>query len=282
MLCANVPSLDKVKYPVLATPKLDGVRFLKIDGHALYRSFKPIANNYIRAFIENSFPDGVDGEICGFTGGFNEISARVRKVTGIPMFRVCIFDYIKDSLNKPYEKRMEDLASININGTKLLPWLVKSKEELEERVKLYLDSGYEGTVIRDPLGVYKCGRSTFNEGGMLRIKPRVRAEGVIIGFNERMHNENELKFDNFGRAKRSSHKENQVGTGTLGALRVRDIKTGEEFCLGTGFTEISRITLWRDREKLLGQIVSFEYQQYGTKDKPRQPSFKGIRALEDM
>ena len=43
MLAGKCERPDALNFPVLATPKLDGIRCLKIGGRALTRSFKPIS-----------------------------------------------------------------------------------------------------------------------------------------------------------------------------------------------------------------------------------------------
>ena len=64
-LLASAFDPDKAQFPYLATPKIDGIRFLMIDGQAVSRSFKPIRNRYIQERLE-CLPDGIDGEItCG-------------------------------------------------------------------------------------------------------------------------------------------------------------------------------------------------------------------------
>ena len=52
--------LDKVSYPVLATPKYDGIRALRIDGHLVSRTFKPIPNDHMRTTCENDLPENLD------------------------------------------------------------------------------------------------------------------------------------------------------------------------------------------------------------------------------
>mgnify|MGYP006263262291 CR=1 FL=1 len=47
MLAGTLESLADVRYPVYATPKIDGIRCIKVGGRALTRTFKPIPNVYI-------------------------------------------------------------------------------------------------------------------------------------------------------------------------------------------------------------------------------------------
>jgi hypothetical protein len=70
-------------FPVLATPKLDGIRCLKLGGKALTRSFKPISNRFVREWIEANLPDGVDGELMLRDGTFSETTSAIGRRDGI-------------------------------------------------------------------------------------------------------------------------------------------------------------------------------------------------------
>jgi DNA ligase-1 len=106
-------------------------------------------------------------------------------------------------------------------------------------------------------------------------------EAEIIGYEEKMHNANPATKDAFGRTERSSHQENLVPTGTLGALLVRSDEFTNEFSIGSGFTDELRADLWKRRNQLKGKLVKFKYQPYGVKDVPRFPVFIGIRDPRD-
>ena len=60
MLAGKCERPNCLRFPVLATPKLDGIRCLKINSRALTRSFKPVSNQFTRRWIEGNLPDGVD------------------------------------------------------------------------------------------------------------------------------------------------------------------------------------------------------------------------------
>jgi DNA ligase-1 len=139
-------------------------------------------------------------------------------------------------------------------------------------------------MIRDPRGKYKVGRSTTNEGGLLKMKQWKDAEGRIVGFEEQMHNANELTTDNLGYAERSSHQANKVPMGTMGALIVEGINDfkGIQFNVGTGFTAAERQHIWDNRPTFLNQIEKYKYRPIGVKDKPRHPTHVGFRLPEDM
>jgi DNA ligase-1 len=96
-----------------------------------------------------------------------------------------------------------------------------------------------------------------------------------------MHNANEAKMDNLGYTERSSHQANLVPMDTLGALEVVDTKSGVAFNIGTGFTFQDRNEIWKNRNKYLNMLVTYEYLPVGVKDKPRHPAFLGFRMVDD-
>nr|WP_274610607.1 hypothetical protein [Rhodoferax fermentans] len=66
----------------------------------------------------------------------------------------------------------------------------------------------------------------------------------------------------------------------MGALHVRDVKSGIDFHIGTGFTAEDRAALWA--KPPIGKIVSYNHFPIGRVDRPRHPSFKGFRDARDM
>jgi DNA ligase-1 len=286
ILAAKKPVFENIKFPVLATPKIDGIRCIKVNGQALSRSFKPIPNHHIRNWIEANCPDGFDGEIlCG--DGFNDVQSMVMGREGTPNFTYLVFDYVKDSLIKPYVDRINDLLAYvprsNENLKYLNPEVANNLEELKEIMARHLAEGHEGTMIRDPGSPYKCGRASLKEGYLTAIKYFEDGEAEVIGFEELMHNENEQTKDAFGHSERSSKKENMVAGNTLGALLVRRAD-GVEFKIGTGqgLTAALRKEIWDNKDKYLGKLAHYRSQPHGVKDKPRIPVWHGFRSKEDV
>ena len=291
MLAGKCKDKSKIKYPVLVTPKLDGIRCLKLNSHAVSRSFKPIPNQFIREAIESEFPENVDGEIMipgvafGAATGII-MSGKNAKPTDADTFQFWVFDILSPGcgLNTPYHERMVFLKELPTTPhmVKILPVWIHNEGELSIFEEQCLADGYEGAMIRGPNGPYKCGRSTEKEGYLLKIKRFEDSEAQIIGFVEKMHNTNEATQDAFGHTERSSHKDGMVNAGTLGALKVRDMNTNVEFEIGTGLHDALRKEIWGNRYGYLGKIVKYKHQPYGAKDLPRFPVFLGIRSIDDI
>lgn len=291
MLASKLEDLTLIKYPVLCTPKLDGIRCLKIDGKAVSRTFKPIANHYCRQMVEKYFPDGVDGELM-VEGNFQAVSSAVMTEDGEPNITYYIFDYVTTSLNEPYKDRVQKLNLLLAQllckevPKKLfymvLPITIKNEKELLEFEKDCLEKGFEGVILRDPNGSYKCGRSTPKEGYLLKLKRFEDVEAVIIDTEERFHNANEAEKDAFGKTKRSTHQANQIPTDSLGALVVKSKEFKSQYKVGSGFTEEQRKYFWLRRREMVGKIIKVKYQPVGVMDVPRFPTFIGFRDKRDI
>ena len=145
-----------------------------------------------------------------------------------------------------------------------------------------LERGAEGVMVRSYEGKYKQGRSTEKEGILGKLKRFADAEYEVIGYVERMENQNEKTTDALGHSKRSSHQENKVGRGDLGAIVCRT-GDGLEFNCGTGFNDDDRAKLWAIRDTgLIGRFAKIKSFLIGVKDLPRFPVFLGFRDDADM
>jgi len=158
--------------------------------------------------------------------------------------------------------------------------LVASQAEAESKLQQFIDEGYEGGILRSFKGKYKQGRSTLKEGYLLKLKRFLDDEAVVIGFEERMQNNNVKEVDERGYSKRSSKKAGLVGADTLGSLIVQ--WNGVTFNVGSGFDDAQRKEVWQNKDKYLGKLVTFKYQELTEYNIPRFPTFKGFRSEDDV
>ena len=276
--------LTKVVFPVYVSAKLDGIRCVCFDGVAYSRSLKPIRNKYIQSkFSEYSkHLNGFDGELIvgdpTASNVFQQSSSGVMSEHGEPDFQFHIFDKVRsntyelDYLQIP----MPYLPFVNV-VTQLPCGNMESLMHIENQ---YVNEGYEGVMLRNPKAPYKFGRSTVNEGFLLKVKRFADAEFKVVGFEERNHNANAATTNALGHTERSSHKGNLVGRGDLGSLLVQYANT--TLSVGSGFNDDQRTEIWNNQPKYLGQFAKVKYQSSGMKDLPRFPIFVGWRDQKDM
>lgn len=283
-MLAGKADLDNIRFPVVASPKLDGVRVIVCDGVVYSRNFKRIPNDWCQTLFGRKECEGFDGElIVGDVTSdtvFQATTSGVMTGAGKPDVVFHVFDdtSVDDSFENRYHQ-LDERIKKKCRGIKvaLVPHrLINNIKALMDFEEKCVAQGYEGIMIRDPQGKYKHGRSTTKEGGLLKIKRFEDDEAVVIGVEELMTNNNEQELDNLGHKVRSSKKEGMVPAGKLGALIVKH-KTFGEFKIGSGFTEETRIKLWHERDELKGRLAKFKYQPSGVKDKPRFPVFLGFR-----
>jgi DNA ligase 1 len=306
--------LSSLRYPLLASEKIDGWRCLIADAEwardnipcepkhheyfaaarhaiALSASLKPISNWWVQRQLDSPELVGCDGELIA-SDRFNETSSAFASHGGEPSFAFHIFDLF-DRSNDPFESRLLALKN------KALPWAIDSVEfrkhphfqimsaaHLTEYLEEQLPAGAEGAVTRDPRGLYKFGRATEKQQWLLKVKPFVDAEAIVIGTEELLHNLNDPEVSQLGLQRRSHHQAGKVPSGKLGALICRKLvkpaesgtEHGGEFKIGTGFDDAQRHLLWAQRDELFGRIVKYKSMQRGVLEAPRHPVFLGFRA----
>ena len=123
--------------------------------------------------------------------------------------------------------------------------------ELFRFVNHFIGLGYEGIMLRNSDGSYKRKRSP----DLLKWKPQGEDDYKIVGYTEEVSIEGEPKD-------------------SLGALTcIGDEEDGEPFNVGTGpcLTRDARISLWRDKEQLIGKRAVVKYQHLTKYGVPRFP-----------
>lgn len=268
--------------------KLDGIRCIIINGVAMSRKLIPIPNKHVQQIIGNRPElEGYDGElICGPANApdvYTRTYSATMAVEGVSDVGFHVFDHITNPLDE-YHQRYNQVRGHRW-VTKMEQHPVQSEQDVLELERYYLEMGYEGVMLRafrGPNSFYKYGRSTPKECTLLKLKRFTDAEATIIGFQEQMRNDNEAVKDELGHTKRSSHAENKVGKGTLGALVCCDIESRAEFNIGTGFDDETKQDLWDRQAELMGHIVKYKSFKLGVKDAPRFPVYLGLRSPIDM
>lgn len=284
-----------LKYPLLASPKLDGVRCVIQGGVALSRTLKPIPNKHIQAVL-GQLPEveGLDGElIVGEPTApdcYRATMSAVMSVEGTPAFKLYAFD-LHGTCGQFVARlsHLQRLCNTHKASTKkfvvpLAHHQVTCEVGLAKYEQQMVQLGYEGIILRNPTAYYKFGRSTLKEQGMLKLKRFEDGEAVVTGAAELQRNTNTRKLNELGDMRRTSHKAGKVAGGMLGALEVRDLVTGVEFEVGYGFTHGERMDIWEQHQRweLVGRVIRYKHLPIGVKDKPRHAGFLGFRDNIDI
>lgn len=246
-------------------PKLDGFRCLFIPSGKSFDAISPNGKklynveHIIRELIDRKIDFVIDGELLG--NNWNE-TAHIVRASKKERDGSSIFLYCFDAINKEefgsrkfktiYATRYKKYTDCLDNLKTII--CIKSKpaidnEHVWEEAKKYLILGYEGAVIKDLNGLYKCGRSQciqrlkFTETLDLKIEDLEEGEGKHIG---------RLGFV----------------VCNLNGVLIR---------VGTGFSDEERKLVWNNKKKYIGMFIEIKYQEKTKDGSLRFPTFVRFR-----
>src|SRR5512139_2545720 len=175
MLAAAAPTeLAGLPYPLLASPKLDGVRATVQGGVVLSRSLKPLPNRFVQARYGRPEFEGLDGElIVGDPTDpqcYTRTTSGVMSLEGEPAVQFCVFDDLTQ-VEWPFLSRLASAQrrARNLPGCAQVEHVHLSGPDLLQAFEEEcVAQGFEGIMLRAPHGIYKEGRSTVKEGLLLK------------------------------------------------------------------------------------------------------------------
>ena len=252
---------------VIVEPKLDGVRVIVIcdvdkDEVKLFsRNGKELSNF---PTINKTFDDMLDqmSESMVFDGevmsdDFQTLMREIHRKSGAKTqdAKLNLFDCLpltefknggSNSVNDAILKRKEMLESFkfhlksNIHLVEYVKMNLSDEDgqkQFADYNKMCIDRGFEGIMVKPVNGVYECKRSTL----WLKVKPFIEVSLTV--------------------------KDTEEGTGRnagkLGALIVEG-KDGGKFIktnVGSGLSDEDREVYWKDKDKLIGQVVEVRADQ---------------------
>lgn len=279
--------LPASRFPVLASPKLDGIRATIQGGVVLSRSLKPIPNAHVQALLGRPELEGLDGELIvgnpAAADAFRASTSAVMSRDGQPTFVFHVFDVFGPG---PFAARLAQATATVTSFAKpyvqIVPHnLIDTLAVLHKLESIAVECGYEGLMIRSPKAPYKQGRSTVNEGYLLKLKRFTDGEGEVLDLIEQHANDNTAFVNELGRTARSTAQDGKRPKGTLGAYVVRNLVTGVVHKVSPGGTLAERQAIWNDGD-VIGKILKFKFFASGGKDKPRFPQALGFRDAADL
>jgi DNA ligase-1 len=312
------PDFKGMRFPVWGFRKVDGVRGCHVTGKFTGRSLEDLANTALVEKFSDPVFEGFDGELtidgyltnrtlpahltapdkpgdkpktlCSLTTGITSRGKLRKGEAELPTNVVWnLFDWLHpDVVDLPYEDRYSRLTQIveqaNPAWVNVLPYVViEDAEQAQAFIDECLALGYEGAIFRDPKAKHKHGRATAKLNDFWRFKPASVKDCIITGFEEAMENQNEATTNALGRTERSSHKENKVGKGMIGAFLATDVATSQPIRLGPGSaTHAQRVEWFNNPDQICGWPAEYVSLDTGIKDAPRQARFLRRREKTDM
>ena len=273
---------DKAVFPALLQPKLDGVRCVFTKNGAFSRTGKEFKNvDHIKETLKPLFKQypyiKLDGELYNhkLKDDFEKIISLVRKTK--PTFehrkeaeklvQYHIYDLLYPFSHPTYEERLDDLIDIiaertydghfidNDHVRLIKTVLILSFEDAKDWHDQFLNEGYEGSIYRNPNGLYKGTRSW----DLMKFKDFHDAEATIVNYE-------------IGKGKRE---------GTLGKFIMQDYDGNIFGCPpGKGYNYEEMRDMLKNIHKYMGQVATFTYFQRTQAGSYRHPLFKCIRDYE--
>ena len=273
-------AMSKLRYPVLATLKMDGIRGVRANGTLLSCQLKQLPNVEIRNRAMK-LPGGYDMELFNPDLPYNDIESIVmrKEHPDSSLIQFHVLDNFIYELG--YEDRMEmlrlDSGSMR-NMHFQFPIKIQYPEALLTYFLLCEEQNGEGICFRTPDSPYKCGRSTLKEQYLVKLARYVRQEVRIIGFNEQLENGNGDKYNELGLMKRQTLSDKMYGKNTLGSFVVETLEEPRLiFTVGSGMTDKVRRMVWESKSTFMGKLITIKHKPAGRKIKPRSPIFVGFR-----
>ena len=158
----------KLRLPCYASPKLDGIRALPTPGGVMSRSWKKLPNLATQANFTRPEIFGYDGElIVGDPRDkdcYRKTSSAIMSADGEPDATLFVFDKVTTG---GWIDRFTQLTGWD-HVIVLEHRLITTMEELFCYEEACVKEGFEGVMLRAPMGPYKEGRSTTKEGILLK------------------------------------------------------------------------------------------------------------------
>lgn len=254
----------KIKFPCLCQPKYDGVRCTiskDSDGiHIISRKGKPYNIPHLAKWAEENWRIlPLDGELYNHKElTFQEIISAVKKVSELTeKIKYVVYDRPIDCLtfDERWRGLVQDLRLFKYDTSPVYTSKVRLCHTLDDIMKFHEECvswGYEGIIIRNLDGEYEYG---FRSNDLIKYKHFDTDEFKIVDVEEAT-----------GR---------DAGT----AVFVCSCEGGTFNVKPQGTREL-RKSYYGDREKLVGKMVTVQYQGLSDDRKPRFPSALTLRDYE--
>jgi DNA ligase-1 len=264
--------IKKMGFPCYVQPKLNGNRCRVVLDGGFVRLFSSQGNlitsvTHINGTIEHAYQQdnrlrGVyDGEL--YVHGMarqnlRSIIARQRDLH--PNHRAVelhLFDSISTEVQSVRLSIVADLVRAAGHPVVAVPTFTGNNwEDLGDHLTRFIRAGYEGIILRSPMGLYETKRS----GNLLKIKPVKVMTATITGLAEEVSIHGEPKD-------------------SLGAFLVT-FENGAKGRVGSGFSFEERTQFWYQGPTLEGRRICVKYHELSEAGVPCPAIFMNLLPME--
>lgn len=277
---------DKVTFPCIVQPKLDGIRAVyKTGGSFVSRKNKEITTmDHITSQLPDNLPFHLDGELYVHGTAFQDVTSLIKKkVKDSDTIEYHIYDVMIE--DKDYSKRENHIQSVinnldpSVKVIKVPSYTAHSHEEIETLYNDFIQRGYEGAMVRWGSEGYRCDSRTSY---LLKYKTFIDEVYELIDVTPTDKDPTQgvpvckLNFLlPLTTEKISWYKVN-------GEVKVVTDKNGVE-CgypttrCGAKLSQDQRRDLLKNKNKYIGKMAEVRFFEKSNKGIPRFPIYHGIR-----
>jgi len=252
----------KIVYPCYVQPKLDGMRSLGgKDKPLISRKGKKITTmSHIQADL-NTLPSEyyLDGELYAHGKSFQENMKIIKKDRGQETKNVKyhVYDLVCEKIS--FTERYDELKSIvkDLPNIEIVPRItIQNEQELKHHHKLFINAGYEGTIVRHSEASYAIDK---RDSQLLKYKDFQDVALKILDV---------IPMD----------KDTEQGSFIFTWVGAKGHPIGDDI-LGCGmrFSHAERADMLKNKEKYIGKTAELRFFEFSDEGVPRHPVAIGIR-----
>ena len=273
-LAATLPAgydLAALPYPLLASPKLDGVRAMVQRGVLVSRNGRPISNLQAQLKFGRAELEGLDGELTVCLPYGEDVFNRTVRVTqkrdaDASDLRFNVFDRVDGAeMELSFVGRNAALKATGFPRSVdvVKQTLIRNAAQLQAYETKQLSLGYEGIMLRRAdARPYMQKRSTLREFNLVKLKRMEFGEASIVAVYPLRHNDN---TDKTATGRRTTAKAGiRLDKTQTGSALLRDVKTKVEFTVNVPTDDLRRWAGWTKHSQWAGKVVRYKYQLRGT------------------
>lgn len=275
-LLLHVYRKDKMRYPCIMQPKLNGIRALYYNGKFYTRKgiawYDRVVKHIVEKMATNESDRFIfDGEF--YVHGWNlqriskAISINLNEPTAeTPLVQFHCYD-VFDQKNPFHDFSQRHYAGVSaLVSERIVPTItivegihITNENELEPAHRNILKAGYEGSVLR----LLPCTYSQKPDGenrswSILKYKPWLYMLVRVLGIKEGAKTDLYSKY-----------------VGSTGSL-ICNTPDGVSFNVGSGLTDIERKFYWEHSEEIVDKMITIRYECLSETGVPLKPTYRGI------
>lgn len=186
---------SKLQFPAYIQPKLDGYRMIYNSNteSILSRQGKSFdivkESNVLMKELKQLKEYVFDGELYVHGGIFEHLGLLRKKKSSITdsdkinleKLEYHIYDIIEDNHYTERYNKLKEIIGENFTKIKLIKCIqVNNETEIKNNHSQFLSEGYEGSMLRNQLGGYKC---KYRSNNLLKYKDFIDSEHPITGYS---------------------------------------------------------------------------------------------------